>query len=178
MGKRIREDWFRTKALHEKLISALGHEVVINSDISKKPLEIMIKDVSPFKFRVYMFNCNNPPGGRPMNEYKIVLNTGQDPGSRSDFNASGGYMPLLIGYVKNLELFVIWDTSKHSDFAFNANCQVKSEVVYKALYETISSQNRRTKKGNEVVLVCRSNYLKEAIKKRMVILLDEMVGGK
>ena len=71
-----------TIRLHKYLLDCLGDSVVVYSDLSKKPLCVQARMPDEQKLRIYLFNCSNPPGGRPLGEYKSVLNVGQPYGSR------------------------------------------------------------------------------------------------
>ena len=80
MSRRNRGEVISIKNLQEYIVKTLGDSVENHSEVSNKPLIIEMKEPYNRKYRIYAFNCNNPPGGRPINEYKIVLNVGQEQG--------------------------------------------------------------------------------------------------
>lgn len=176
MSRRNRGEVISIKNLQEYIVKTLGDSVENHSEVSNKPLIIEMKEPYNRKYRIYAFNCNNPPGGRPINEYKIVLNVGQEQGQRGNFDYSNGCFPIVIGYVKQHDVFVLWDSTKHKDFGFNKNMQVKSETILRALASPISLQKRRTWNGEETIIAARSEYLIDALNKRISLLHDEMAG--
>jgi hypothetical protein len=137
-------------------------------------VEVRIPSVR--KFRIYAHNCGNPPGGRPIDEYKIVLNVGQQYGQKGNFDYSDGCIALVIGYVLDHDVFVLWDANKHKDFAFNKNLQVRAETILRALAYPISLQKRRTKNGIETIIATRQMYLIAAMNKRIDILYEDILG--
>lgn len=166
-----------TTELNKYFIKCLGDAVVSHSDINKKPLCVKITIPEEKKLRVYLYNANNPPGGRPLGEYKIVLNVGQNYGCRGNFDYSDGYIVLLIGYVELYDVFVFWDATKHKDFAFNKNLQVKAETVLTALANELSFQKRRTNNGKEIVIATKSENLKLAIRERIDLMIKQIIEG-
>lgn len=175
MSKREKLNSLAIKKIHEMILESLSNKIESNSNISHKPLVIQLKNPTPYKFRIYAFNCNNPPGGRPLGEFKIVLNVGQEYRERGNFDDSEGCIPIVLGYVNSHEVYVIWDAKKHVNFAYNKNLQVKSVTILEALANKISYQKRNTQKGIETVIAARKNYLYEALIKRMDILIHEIL---
>jgi hypothetical protein len=165
-----------TPELNNILLDTLGDAVLYHSDISNRPLIIELSKPSLRKFRVYFFNCNNPPGGRPIDEYKIVLNLGQVYGQVGNFDYSDGCLVLVMGYVSKFDTFILWDASKHKDFAFNKNMQVKVQTILAALGYPISTQQRRTDNGIETILSARRAHLLDAINLRVELLYKDLVG--
>lgn len=164
------------KNLQIYIAKTLGDSVVGYSDPSLKPFIIEVKDPSPRKYRIYAFNCNNPPGGRPIDEYKIVLNVGQDYGRHGNFDYSDSCIAIVIGYVNELDVFVLWDASKHKNFSYNKNLQVKSKTIINALAKQLSLQKRKTYNGDEIIIAARSEYFACALNKRMEILFKDIIG--
>ncbi len=163
------------KDLHNLIINALGNAVEDYSNISEKPFILKINRPYFIKFRIYIYNCGNPPGGRPLDEYKIVLNVGQKYGEQGNFDFSGGCFAIIAGYIRQFDVFVLWDVLKHKNFSFNKNLQVKLETIVKALSDPISMQQRKTKNGDETIIVSRSQYLLEALLKRREIFCSDIL---
>ena len=164
------------KALQEHFVNSLGLAVESSSNIAVKPLLVNIKKPYSLKFRVYLFNCGNPPGGRPIDEYKVVLNVDQAYGTRGNFDISNGRFALVVGYVRTYDIFVLWDASKHKNFAYNKNLQVKADTILNAFVNPTSQQQRRTNNGEEIILAARSEYLLQAIMERLNIMYTELLG--
>ena len=165
-----------TIRLHKYLIDCLGDSVVVYSDLSKKPLCVQARMPDEQKLRIYLFNCSNPPGGRPFGEYKSVLNVGQPYGSRGNFDFSGGYIVLLMGYVSEYDVFVFWDAMRHMDFGYNKNLQVQFSTILGALANELAFQTRRTRYGQETVIAARAMHLKSAIRERINVTIRQIVG--
>ncbi len=166
-----------TSELNKYFIRCLGDSLVDSSDVNEKPLCVKVKMPEEKKLRVYLYNSGNPPGGRPLGEYKIVLNVGQPYGCRGNFDYSDGYIVLLIGYIEAHDVFVFWDATRHKDFAFNKNLQVKATTVLTALANELSYQNRKTDNGTEIVIAARAENLKLAIRKRIDLMVEQMIEG-
>lgn len=174
--KRHSQSNLSIRDLHNLIIQSLSDSIIWYSSPSIKPMVVEVKIPSIRKFRIYAHNCGNPPGGRPIDEYKIVLNVGQQYGQKGNFDYSEGCIALVIGYVFNHDVFVLWDANKHKDFAFNKNLQVRSETILRALAYPISFQERRTKNGIETIIAARQTYLRAAMNKRIDILYEDIVG--
>jgi hypothetical protein len=165
----------KIQQLNEIFIDGLNHDISYCSDTSVKPLLLQINIPAPLRIRVYLFNCGNPPGGRPVNEYKIVLNVDQNYGERGNFDYSDGFIAIVAGYVRLYDVFVFWDASKHNNFAFNKNMQVKVETILNALGNPISIQERTTRNGVEKIIASRRENIAFAIQERFKILYINMV---
>lgn len=168
-------DMLATSDLHLLILQSLEGEVTTCSPLEKKPLELIASIMSIKKFRIYAYNAGDPPGGRPAGEYKIVLTVNQPEGERGNFNQSDDSLVLILGYVNEYEVFVLWDADKHKNFAFNKNLQVKFDTVIKAFVEGLALQNRRTLNGIETVIAAHKNYLTKAIRKRIELMISELI---
>ncbi len=167
------------KELHKIFLSALGSEIIAFSDIEKKPLEIDLKPPLPHKLRLYLFNCTNPPGGRPLGEYKIQLTLPKcKRKQRLHLDYSGGRLVFLAGYIPDIDIFVFWDPDLYKDFAYSMNFQVKALTVHTALVEKYSEQVRVLKDGRkEIVLATQAKNLTATLNRRVQITIDNVAGG-
>jgi hypothetical protein len=165
--------------LHQCFLRALGAAVVSHGDIENKPLEIDLKGLLPPKVRVYIYNATYPPGGRAMGEHKIQLIVpGQERNERGNFDASGGRIPLLVGYRPDLELFILWDADLYVDFAYSRNVQVKPETIYEAFAQGIGRQTRSLRVGEkEIVIVADPRHLAAALIERQGETLKRLLRG-
>ena len=173
---RLNKRALSTAEIHNIILKSLGDAVTNYSDVFKKPMVIDICKPSLRKFRIYAFNCGNPPGGRPIDEYKIVLNLGQQYGEEGNFDYSGGCLALVIGYVEHIDVFVLWDANKHTNFAYNKNMQVKAKTILKALAYPISIQHRDTINGDETIIATSRAHLLEAMNLRVELLFKDLIG--
>ena len=162
-GRRLKKN-----ELNTLFINGLDSMVSSHSGEDSAPLLIDLAAPLSLKLRVYLFNCTNPPGGRALDEYKI--------GQRGTLDYSDGRMPILAAYVQEGDdgVFVMWDADKHEDFSYSANMQVKADVIIQALYSEVASY---TRKNNEIILASRPQHLYKAIKKRLEIRRQEILGG-
>ena len=110
-------------------------------------------------------------------EYKIqVIVPGQERGARSQFDYSDGRLGLLAAYVRMSEavdsgVFVLWDASKHQEFSYSANVQVKTETIIEALCIPVAEGIRN---NNEIILAAQQKHLLAAIKRRVEIMGREV----
>jgi hypothetical protein len=164
--------------LNRLFVDSLGDAVLKTEDLDAKPLIIDLLKPYPLRLRVYLYNCTNPPGGRALDEYKIqVIVPDQQRGTRGSFDYSCGRMALLAAYVCLSDeiadgVFVLWDATKHADFSYSANFQVKAETIIEALCIPVSASTRG---NNEIVLAARPQHLLSAIEKRMDIMSRDIL---
>lgn len=168
------------RKLHQLFLDGLGEMVKSHSDIAKSPLVVDLLPPFAHKLRIYLYNCTNPPGGRGLDEYKIqVILPGQKRGARGSLDFSDSRMPILMAYARIIDedtggVFVMWDPYKHDDYSYSANMQVKSETLIRALCVPVASYTR----GNgEIILAARGEHLVEAIRQRVVIMRESIIGG-
>jgi len=155
--------------LNKIFVDDLGDEFVLISDIEKKPLLVHAKNHDDVIYKVYIYNCTNPPGGRTLDECKIqLILPNQGRGNRGHLDESDGTIILIVGFaiydVSENGVWVIWETDKHRDFAYSANLQVKMGSIL----DTITNSVFYTKKpGNgEIIVVADRHHLCEAISLR------------
>lgn len=163
----------RKDRLNQLFVDGLGEAVLQTSNLANTPLLIDLKEPYPLRLRVYLYNLTNPPGGRALDEYKFqVILPGQQRGTRASLDYSDARMPLLAAYVyfsNDIKdgIFVLWDATKHEDFSYSANVQVKAETIIKALCTPVASSVRG---NNEIVLAARPQHLMAAVKMRIDIM--------
>lgn len=164
-----------TADLNAYFIDCLEGKIEHYSSLDVKPFELVLNMTGLKRFRIYAYNAGCPPGGRPAGEYKIVLTVNQPAGTRGNFDRSGNYLVLVVGYVTEYDVFVLWDADKHVDFAFNKNLQVKFETIMQAFMDGMAFQDRNTLRGKETVIAAHKTYLTKAIHKRLDILINELL---
>ncbi len=150
--------------LHQKFVESLADAVVGHSNLNERPLSIDIIEPIRIRLTVYLFPATNPPGGRSSDEYKFNLAVpNQARGQKGNFDNSDGIV-ILASYVDDLDVFVLYDPEKHKNFAYNANIQCKSSLLYDALDNKIAYAR---KYNGEVLMAARSENLLLAIKQRL-----------
>lgn len=163
----------RKARLNRLFVNSLGNAVLNVENLDDKPFLIDLRKPYPLRLRVYLYNCTNPPGGRALDEYKIqVIAPNQQRGTRASFDYSDGRMALLAAYTflsDEIEngVFILWDATKHADFSYSANFQVKAETIIEALCIPVATGTRGNK---EIILAARPQHLLSAIEMRMDIM--------
>lgn len=162
--------------LHAALLDALGDAVVWHSQADKKPLELDLAGSLPSRVRIYMYTLTDPPGGRPVGEFKIqLIAPGQRKGHSASFDDSDGRIVLLIGYHPETNVFVLWDAMLYPQFPHSRNVQVSGETVYGALAGVVACQDRKLKTGIERVLAARGQKVAAAVRERFVLTVDRVI---
>ncbi len=163
--------------LNSLFLYKINSDYELISSINEKPLlfSMHIGTIEK-KFRVYIFNCTNPPGGRQLDEYKIqLIMPEQKRGMRGTLDFSDDYIVLLVGYAqigikKDDGVFIFWDALCHEEFAYSANVQIRYPLLIKAINEGLSINEKRGNK--ETVITARTDFLLEAIIKRIAIVSE------
>ena len=158
--------------LNRRFVAALGDSVRHHGPLEERPVEIDLTFPLPQRVRVYIFTLTNPPGGRPLDEYKVQVTIGKRRG-RASFDDSDGRIPLLLGYLEEEDVFVLWDAELMKSFAYSRNVQVKANAIVEALSGKLARHPRRVRpdgKGKSVemiVLATQARLLPDAIHERM-----------
>lgn len=153
------------KNLQDYFLLSLKENVLSHSETGLRPVEFELQEQDVIcKYRLYIFPATNPPGGRSLDEYKFNLNVpGQIRGQKGNFDWSDDYIVLLVAYVAEFDVFVLFDPLKHEDFAWNSNVQMKVEVFADAMAKGTAKYK---KKNGEVIFACKSTKLLECISTR------------
>lgn len=169
--------------MHERLIAALGRRVLRHGPTSAKPLEIDLGGQLPVRIRVYMFNATRPPGGRPTGEHKVQLIVpGQRRGERGSFDHGDDRVVLLVGYVAEEDVYVLWDAGLYANFAWSRNVQVKVETIIEATAGKLATQFRQLRPAEgsaivETLLAAPTERLAEAIDTRIQLSRQRLIEG-
>lgn len=169
--------------MHERLIAALGKRVLRHGPTSAKPLEIDLGGQLPVRIRVYMFNATRPPGGRPTGEHKVQLIVpGQRRGERGSFDHGDDRVVLLVGYVAEEDVYVLWDAGLYSNFAWSRNVQVKVETIIEATAGKLATQFRQLRPAEgqaivETLLAAPAERLAEAVDTRIQLSRQRLIEG-
>jgi hypothetical protein len=103
---------------------------------------------------------------------------GQGRGSRGAFEHLSGVPTLVVGYVHEFAVWVLWDTGLHDPFAFSTNVQVKATYVYDAAARGMARQVKRLRsKPDETVIVAHSSNLAGAIRERLAVTAERLARG-
>ena len=165
--------------LHGALLHALGDAVLWHSENDKKPLEVDLAAPLPSRVRIYMYTLTDPPGGRPVGEFKIqLIAPGQKKGNAASFDTSDGRIVLLIGYHPDTNVFVLWDAMLYPQFPHSRNVQVTGETVYGALGGGVAFQERKLRTGIERVLAARGQKVAAAVRERFMLTVERDISEK
>ena len=152
------------ESIQRKFVQSLGSAVVEHSALNERPLKLKLSSPIPIELLIYAFPATNPPGGRSIHEYKFNLNVpNQEKGQRGNFDSSA--YALLVSYVEDYDVFVLYDAEKHKNFSYNANVQCKDDLILRAMQEKVA---RGVKTNGEVLYAARAEYLSKAIKARLI----------
>lgn len=173
-----------TIQLHQRLIDSLGELVLKHSAFEQKPLELDCKPPLPTKIRAYVYKTTaptggpHPTGGRPAGEFKSqIIAPGQERGEKGNFDHSDGRVVYLLGFIPDLDVWVLWDANRYENFAWSRNVQVKADAVNQAYFGEISTQLRKLRgslPGDETVICAPSRLLTEALTKRFLMYMDDL----
>jgi excisionase family DNA binding protein len=169
--------------MHERFIAALGKRALRHGPTSAKPLEIDLGGQLPVRIRVYMFNATRPPGGRPTGEHKVQLIVpGQRRGERGSFDHGDDRVVLLVGYVAEEDVYVLWDAGLYANFAWSRNVQVKVETIIEATAGKLATQFRQLRPAEgpaivETLLAAPTERLAEAIDTRIQLSRQRLIEG-
>jgi hypothetical protein len=154
--------------LHLAFLRALGNSVIAHSPVEDMPLTVDLRVPRPPRLRVYMYNLIAGSAQRP-SEYKVSVRLRKQPvGAFHSFDHSGGRLALLIGYRRDLDVFVLWDASLHPRFTNGWNIQVRDFTVNQAAASGRGKQLRVLSTGVcEIVIACQSWSLGQAIDDRV-----------
>lgn len=158
-----------TVALHSAFLAPFNGAVVRHGPLEIKPLIVDLIQPNPPRLRVYMYSLVGGKGERSRREYKVVLRTpGQLVGAYGRFDHSDARFTTIVGYAKDLDVFVLWDASLHPRFKNGGNLQVRDDVVRAASAVGVAEQVRLLTSGaREVVLACQSSTLRQAVDARI-----------
>lgn len=153
--------------------------LISHTDPAVKPLCVDLALPLPERLRIYAYNCTHPTGGRTVGEHKIQLMVpGQRRGQRGSFDFSDGRIVLLLGYVSDVEVFVMWDAGLYAEFPYSRNVQITAEKVIAAFAGNIVTQIRHLRGGVvESVVATRGENLKDALLLRQKLTLDRLLAG-
>ena len=165
--------------LHKLLIGSLGNVVLSHTKIEDKPLDVDLSPPLPHHSRIYIYNATHPPGGRTVGEHKIQLIVpGQERGERGSFDYSDGRFVFLVGFEREVGIFVLWDAGLYNNFAYSRNVQVRAETIYHALAFGVATQNRALwGRAKETIVACKPEVLRDAVLLRTKLSTARILGG-
>lgn len=156
-------------ALHSAFLRPFGQSVAWHSPLGDKPLGVDLALPLPPKLRVYMYSLVGGHGTVRSSEYKSVLRVrGQAVGEYASFDQGDERLVLVVGYRRDLDVFVLWDACLHPRFKNGNNIQVRDTVVHKAAAGGRAEQVRQLPGGAaELVIACQSWSLVQAVNDRV-----------
>lgn len=157
--------------LHAAFVAALGGAAASAgaAGAGGKPLDLECASPLPRQLRVYLFNATEHPSERRSGDYRIQLRLpGQRSGHRGSLETPTGGLLLLAGYVREFNVFVLWDARAHEDFPYSKGVQVGATTVHHAAIRGMMEQQRRIRSAgrDETVIASRFDHLVLAIQRR------------
>lgn len=155
---------------HGPLLAALGDAAVWHSDPEAFPLDLDLAEPHPPRLRLYVFSLVGGHGTKRAREYKVnVRLPGTREGDYGSFDYSGRRIPVVLGYNKADDVWVLWDATVRDRIKHAGNLQVHVDTVQAAAIDGWSVQTRKPGSSGrcEVIIACRSDRLVEAINRRL-----------
>ena len=158
-----------TEDLHQAFLRPLRESVIKHDALSEKPFCIDLALPMPPRVRVYMYTLVGGMGTKRSFEYKVSLRLpGQGVGELRTFDYSFGRFVLLVGYARDLDVFVFWDASLRRSFKNGDNVQISVSTVLAAAASGRAEKVRALTSGeSEVVIACQSWTLSQALADRV-----------
>ncbi|MEU9521262.1 hypothetical protein [Streptomyces sp. NPDC048224] len=177
--------------LHRVLIRALGRAVVVPPEpaLKSKPLLLELRSPLPPYLRFYVHGATQHSSERQTGTYKVQLTNGvtrdgrraTKNDDRAFFDRSDGFLPVLIGYNSDWNLFILWDADLHDagrGFSYSKSAQAPQDVVLDALVHGIGRATRRLRsRVDESIVAARPEYLAEALSLRIDLSNRAMCEG-
>lgn len=169
-------------ALHRRFVEALGDSVSpgpSDDQLERKPLDLQCADPLPPRLRAYLFNCTDHPSERNAGSYRIQLHVpGQKRKQRGNFVHAAGVLLLVVGFVSEFDVFVLWDAHAHPNFPYSKGVQVASGTVHGAAIHGVVEQPREVRSASyrEQVIAVRADRLVEGVHRRQELTHESLLG--
>ncbi len=120
--------------LARKLAASLPRDAqILTDEEDHRPLEAMVPGLGKVRIYLWSLTPDRSKKGRPKGEYKIqLILPGQDRKEEGAFAFSSDALVALLGYSAEFDLFVAWQASLNSPFAYSKNVQVRDELLDQA----------------------------------------------
>lgn len=138
-------------------------------ELGAKPLELPSGEAGLTPLRVYIFNCTHHASERRVGDYRIQLRLPrQQRRTQGELVSDGESLLLLVGYVPEFDVFVLWDAYAHTSFPYSKGVQVAGDTIHEAAVSGIAEQLRtvRTSGYKEVVIAIRADQLPRGVELR------------
>lgn len=176
--------FFLNAALARALAPTLSR-IPTRAELEEKPFLLELSLPLPKKLRFYAFAATQHASERQVGTFKIQLTSGIDAGGggarRLRFDRSEGIRPILLGYVRDLHVFILWDADMHDSgpgYPFSKSVQAPPEVVWPAIANGMAEGTRRlrTDLGVETIISARQDRLVDAIVERISASTRSLIG--
>jgi hypothetical protein len=179
--------WLHRSAayLHGRILLGLGdlvRKAPPLAQIRVKPLDLRLSMPLPPKARFYAYLATTHPSERSIGDYRIqviVPGWGYD---RAYFDRSDGAVPILVGYIPELDVHVLWDADLHDagiGIPYSKGVQVHAATIYRAAAEGMAEQHRTIRgafrRSGEIVVAVRRSMLVEGLVRRRELSLQALL---
>jgi hypothetical protein len=169
--------WFERSAafLHERLLDALGTAAIeVRSKLRSKPLLVVMSVPVAHLAAFYVYLATDHPSERSIGDFRIqVILPGHRLGRRARFDRPDEALPYLVGFVPDLDVFILWDAALHEagdGVPYSKGVQVHARTVFEAAATGMSEQVRQIRAAGkvrgEIVIAARSAHLIGALHRR------------
>lgn len=180
----------RAAPIHMRLCRALA-SVLANapsdSSLGIKPLSLAFSAASsgpdmPLFGRFYAFRATQHATERQPGAFRIqISHVREGGGKRHYFDRSNGFAPFLVGYVPELDVWILWDADLHDrrGFTYSRGIQAPSDLIYRAASGDVETSERTLKAGlgRETIVAATSYRLEQAISLRQRISIERIIGS-
>lgn len=137
-------------------IQSAGWNVIFLSPIGDSPFLIRAyKDGKRYDLRIYGWGITHGGGQRNREEYRIQVQVDQ-------FAVSQGFLTLVLGWWKDVEIFAGFDVRKHAgQLGDNPSIQIKRDTLQLAATNGIAAH---TKDNEEIAVAFRPDFIMEYVR--------------
>ena len=146
-------------------------------DLDLRPVRLTIEGLA-LRVAAFVYQASGPnrQGGKAYYKLQLIL-PGQRRGDLGDYELNPGEFPLVIAFVPDRDVFVLWDANLHSGERYAFALTVKEDDVLQALGGEIVVSRRKSKGRVEQVISVHRSSLVKGIGKRWELTLKTCAEG-
>ncbi len=174
----INEDEFinAPKIVQEKgyklIIESLEPILLSHSNKQDQSFVLELKPPLPNLIRIYLTDMRI---SLSKDAYVARLIFGNKRGEVWNFDNTDVSYTVLCGYIDELNMFILFDTSFHTNISYHKKISVPIEMVYKAIsYEQIF---KRITNNKEIVIIVPPNKFIQGLEQRYELHLQNLISG-
>ena len=155
------------------LLNALPHERSVDFNADERPLRITLGYPLNLRAAIYLYEARLYQEGKIF--YKLQLRLpGQSRGDLGRYALSEREYPILASYVRDRDVFILWDAYMHQGKRYAFTLTVPEEPIIQALGGDIIVRARHGHDGIEDLVICHSSRLESALQVRWQTTLERL----